>query len=133
MYLDSEKDTGPVWAEKDDPRITTVGRILRRYHLDEIPQLFNVMLGEMSIIGPRPERPEIISQIMNDIPYYYRRYKVKPGITGWAQIKGVYDSSLIDVKNKLKHDFYYIENMSLLLDIKIIFLTLIVLLKGKGH
>ena len=133
MYLDSEKDTGPIWAEKDDPRITTAGRILRRYHLDEIPQLFNVILGEMSIIGPRPERPEIIGQIMKDIPYYSRRYKVKPGITGWAQIKGVYDTSLTDVKNKLKHDFYYIENMSLFLDLKIIFLTLIVVLKGKGH
>ena len=133
MYLDSEKNTGPIWAEKDDPSITFFGRMLRKYHLDEIPQLFNVIWGHMSIIGPRPERPEIIKDLINDIPYYPRRLKVKPGITGWAQIMGVYDSSLKDVENKLKHDFYYIENMSLLLDIKILLMTLVVVLKGKGH
>jgi len=101
--------------------------------LDEIPQLLNVLQGDMSIIGPRPERPKIIEDLMRDIPYYSRRLKVKPGITGWAQIMGVYDSSVADVYIKLKHDFYYIENMSILLDLKIIFMTLRVMLRGGGH
>ena len=133
MYENSEKTTGPIWAGKDDPRITPLGKILRKYHLDEIPQLLNVLWGDMSIIGPRPERPKIIEELMRDIPYYSRRLKVKPGITGWAQIMGVYDSSVADVHNKLKHDFYYIENMSILLDLKIIFITLWVVLRGGGH
>ena len=133
MHANSEKSTGPVWADKDDPRITAVGKGLRKYHLDEIPQLLNVLRGDMCIVGPRPERPQIIDELVQDIPYYSRRLKVRPGITGWAQIRGVYDSSVADVHNKLKHDFYYIENMSLLLDIKIIFLTVWAVFRGKGH
>ena len=133
MHANSEKTTGPVWADKDDPRITAVGKVLRKYHLDEIPQLLNVLRGDMCIVGPRPERPQIIDDLVQDIPYYSRRLKVRPGITGWAQIMGVYDSSVADVHNKLKHDFYYIENMSLLLDIKIIFLTVWAVFRGKGH
>ena len=133
MHANSEKTTGPVWANKNDPRITAVGKVLRKYHLDEIPQLLNVLRGDMCIVGPRPERPQIIDDLVQDIPYYSRRLKVRPGITGWAQIMGVYDSSVADVHNKLKHDFYYIENMSLLLDIKIIFLTVWVVSRGKGH
>lgn len=133
MYVNSEKTTGPIWAGKNDPRITPLGKILRKYHLDEIPQLLNVLSGDMSIIGPRPERPKIIEDLMRDIPYYSRRFKVKPGITGWAQIMGVYDSSVADVHNKLKHDFYYIENMSILLDLKILFMTLWVVIRGGGH
>ena len=133
MHANSEKTTGPVWADKDDPRITAVGKVLRKYHLDEIPQLLNVLRGDMCIVGPRPERPQIIDDLVQDIPYYSRRLKVRPGITGWAQIMGVYDSSVADVHNKLKHDFYYIENMSLLLDIKIIFLTVWAVFRGKGY
>jgi len=133
MFDDSERTTGPIWAEEDDPRITPIGKILRKYHFDEIPQLLNVLWGNMSIIGPRPERPKIIEELVRDIPYYPRRLKVKPGITGWAQIMGVYDRSVDDVHNKLKHDFYYIENMSILLDLKIIFMTLWVVLRGGGH
>mgnify|MGYP006099197343 FL=1 len=133
MYENSEKTTGPIWAGKDDPRITSLGKILRKYHLDEIPQLLNVLRGDMSIIGPRPERPKIIDDLIREIPYYSRRLKVKPGITGWAQIMGVYDSNVADVHTKLKHDFYYIENMSLLLDLKIIFMTLWVVIRGGGH
>ena len=133
MHAHSEKTTGPVWANKNDPRITAVGKVLRKYHLDEIPQLLNVLRGDMCIVGPRPERPQIIDDLVQDIPYYSRRLKVRPGITGWAQIMGVYDSSVADVHNKLKHDFYYIENMSLLLDIKIIFLTVWAVFRGKGH
>ena len=133
MYIGSEDKTGPVWSKKQDPRITFIGRVLRKYHLDEIPQLLNVLYGHMSIIGPRPERPEIIEEIIREIPYYTRRLKVKPGLTGWAQIKGGYDETIDDVKNKLKLDFYYIENISILLDIKIILKTLFIVLKGRGQ
>ena len=133
MYDNSEDNTGPIWSDKKDNRITGPGKILRKYHLDEIPQLFNVLYGTMSIIGPRPERPEIIENLMTNIPYYSRRFKVKPGLTGWAQIMGVYDVSVADVHNKLKHDFYYIENMSIFLDMKILILTLFAVLRGKGR
>ena len=133
MYINSEDNTGPIWSNKEDSRITGPGKILRKYHMDEIPQLLNVLYGTMSIIGPRPERPEIIENLMKEIPYYSRRFKVKPGLSGWAQIMGVYDVSVADVHNKLKHDFYYIENMSILLDIKILILTIFVVLGGKGR
>jgi len=133
MYINSEENTGPIWADKEDSRITGPGKILRKYHLDEIPQLLNVLHGKMSIVGPRPERPKIIEALIKELPYYSRRNKVKPGLTGWAQIMGTYDTSVADVHNKLKHDFYYIENMSIFLDIKIIFLTLIAVLRGKGQ
>ena len=133
MYSNSEDETGPVWAQKGDHRITGPGQLLRKYHLDEIPQLLNVLYGHMSIIGPRPERPEIIKKLIKEIPYYSRRYKIKPGLTGWAQIMGVYDSSVADVRTKLKQDFYYIENISILLDLKIILITIFIILKGKGR
>ena len=133
MYIGSEDSTGPVWSTKEDPRTTTIGKFLRKYHLDEIPQLLNVLYGHMSIIGPRPERPEIIKRLIEEVPYYSHRLKVKPGLTGWAQIMGIYDSSIADVKSKLKLDFYYIENMSLLLDLKIIIITFIIVFKGRGR
>ena len=133
MFSNSEDETGPVWAEKGDSRITGIGKILRKYHLDEIPQLLNVLYGHMSIAGPRPERPEIIDSLLMEFPYYARRFKMKPGLTGWAQIMGAYDCSVADVRAKLKHDFYYIENMSILLDMKIIFATFFIIIKGKGQ
>jgi len=133
MYIDSEKYSGPIWADQADSRITHVGRVLRKYHLDEIPQLYNVLKGQMSIVGPRPERPQIIEILKEKIPYYTRRLKIKPGITGWAQIKGSYDNGLQDVYVKLKHDFYYVENISIFLDIKILFITVWIILKGKGQ
>jgi lipopolysaccharide/colanic/teichoic acid biosynthesis glycosyltransferase len=102
-------------------------------YIDEIPQAINVLKNEMSIVGPRPERPFFVNKLKNEIPYYYKRLSVKPGITGWAQIKHKYDSSLEDVKAKLQYDFYYIENMSLKLDFKIIINTIIVVLLMKGH
>ncbi len=133
MYIDSEKDTGPVWAKKNDSRITFIGNILRRTRLDEFPQLFDVFIGNMSIVGPRPEREFFIEQLKHKFPYYVRRLKVRPGITGWAQIMGSYDTDLDNVEHKLKLDFYYIENISIWLDVKIMIITIWVILSGKGQ
>ena len=133
MHYDAEKDSGPVWAADEDPRITRTGAWLRRFRLDEIPQLINVIKGEMSIVGPRPERPFFIDKLMQEFPFYYRRHKVRPGITGWSQIKQPYDMDIDDVRKKLKYDFYYIENLSFSLDIKILASTFWVMLSGKGR
>ena len=133
MKYDAEKETGPVWATDADPRITRVGTWLRRFRLDEIPQLLNVIKGEMSIIGPRPERPYFMEKLMQEFPFYYRRHKIRPGITGWAQIKQPYDRDINDVRKKLKYDFYYIENLSFSLDMKILASTAWVMLSGKGR
>ncbi|MBX7045683.1 MAG: sugar transferase [Ignavibacteria bacterium] len=131
--VQNAEEYGPEWAGEDDPRITGIGKILRKMYIDEIPQVINVLKNEMSIVGPRPERPYFVTKLKNEIPYYYKRLSVKPGITGWAQIKHKYDSSLEDVKEKLQYDFYYIENMSLKLDFKIMINTIIVVLLMKGH
>jgi exopolysaccharide biosynthesis polyprenyl glycosylphosphotransferase len=133
MIADAEKYSGPVWAGKDDPRITKLGNILRKVRVDEIPQLINVLDGDMSLVGPRPERPFFVEQFSREIPLYSRRLKVRPGITGWAQVKHKYDESIEDVKKKVEYDLYYIENMSLRLDIKILLNTISVVLLGKGH
>ena len=133
MYHDAEKHTGPVWSQKDDPRVTRVGRMIRKLRIDEIPQMFNVLKGEMSLVGPRPERPYFVEQLSQQIPYYKRRLKVRPGITGWAQVKHKYDENIEDVKVKLRYDLFYIENMSLRMDIKILARTILVVLFGKGH
>ena len=133
MFLDAEKHTGPVWSRKDDPRVTRVGRILRKLRLDEIPQFYNVLKGEMSLVGPRPERPYFVDMLAQQLPYYRRRLKVRPGITGWAQVKHKYDESIEDVKVKLRYDLFYIENMSFRMDIKILARTILVVLFGKGH
>ncbi|MCX7797885.1 MAG: sugar transferase [Melioribacter sp.] len=133
MIKDAEKHTGPVWSTKDDPRVTKVGKILRKIRLDEVPQAINILKGDMSFVGPRPERPYFVEKLSKEIPLYKRRLKVRPGLTGWAQVKHKYDESLEDVKIKLKYDLYYIENMSLRLDFKIIFRTIFVVLFGKGH
>lgn len=133
MKKDAEKLSGPKWAEKNDPRVTRVGRIIRRVHIDEVPQFINVLVGDMSLVGPRPERLFFVDKIERQIPLYRRRLKVRPGITGWAQIKYRYDQSIEDVKSKLKYDLFYIENMSWRLDLKILFNTLYVMLRGKGH
>jgi exopolysaccharide biosynthesis polyprenyl glycosylphosphotransferase len=133
MYEDAEKHTGPVWSSKDDPRVTKVGKIIRRVRIDELPQMINVLKGEMSIVGPRPERPFFVEKLSQEIPYYKRRLKVRPGITGWAQVKHKYDESVEDVKIKLRYDLFYIENMSLRMDFKIIMRTIFVVLFGQGH
>lgn len=132
MVEDSEA-SGPEWSGENDPRITKSGRITRKLHIDEVPQMINVIKNEMSLVGPRPERPFFVEQLKKEIPYYYKRLSVKPGITGWAQIKHKYDSSLEDVKTKIQYDFYYIENMSLKLDFKILINTIIVSLLMKGR
>ena len=133
MKKDAEKNTGPVWSQKGDPRITRVGRFIRKVRIDEIPQMINVLNGEMSIVGPRPERPFFVEKLSEEIPYYKRRLKVRPGITGWAQVKHKYDETIEDVKIKLRYDLFYIENMSLRMDFKILFRTVFVVLLGKGH
>ena len=132
MRGDAEKQ-GPQWAHKQDPRITRVGYWLRRLHLDEFPQLWNVLLGHMSLVGPRPERPVFVEQLAKEIPLYLRRLKVRPGITGWAQVKHKYDESIDDVKKKVQYDLFYIENMSLRMDFKIILSTMYHVLLGRGH
>jgi exopolysaccharide biosynthesis polyprenyl glycosylphosphotransferase len=133
MYENAEALTGPTWAMKNDPRVTRVGKILRKLHLDEIPQFVNVLKGDMSLIGPRPERPVFVEKLSKEIPLYRRRLKVKPGITGWAQVKYKYDESIEDVKKKLQYDLFYIENMSLRMDLKIIAYTILHILSGKGQ
>ena len=133
MKDEAENTTGPVWAIEEDPRITKFGKILRKYRIDEIPQFINVLFGDMSVVGPRPERPFFVKKLIKEFPFYYRRHKIRPGITGWAQIKQSYDSSLSDVKEKLKYDFFYIENMSLSLDLQIMIRTFIVMISAKGH
>jgi exopolysaccharide biosynthesis polyprenyl glycosylphosphotransferase len=132
MYQDAEKRSGPAWATENDPRITPVGRFIRTTRLDEIPQFYNVLKGEMSLVGPRPERPYFVEQLKTEIPWYVRRIKMKPGITGWAQVKHKYDASIEDVKQKVMYDLYYFENMSIVLDIKIILQTFWVVFTGKG-
>ena len=133
MQVDAEAKTGPVWASKDDTRYTSVGRWLRKTRLDEIPQLWNVLRGDMSLVGPRPERPYFVEKLIGKVPLYNRRHRVKPGITGWAQVMWHYDSSLEDVQQKVKFDLYYIENMSLRMDLKILFRTLRAVVSGGGH
>ncbi len=133
MYEDAEKHTGPVWASKTDNRITRVGKLIRKLRLDEFPQLLNVIKGDMSLVGPRPERLYFIEQLSKEIPTYTRRLKVRPGITGWAQIKHKYDENIEDVKKKVQYDLFYIENMSLRMDLKILLNTIFVIFSGKGH
>jgi exopolysaccharide biosynthesis polyprenyl glycosylphosphotransferase len=132
MVPNAEAVTGPVWAGEKDPRITSIGRILRKTRLDEVPQFINVLKGEMSLVGPRPERAFFIEKLKEEIPIYVRRLKMKPGITGWAQVKHHYDTSVEDVKQKILYDMYYFENMSLRLDLKILYLSVGVVLTGKG-
>lgn len=126
------ESNGVVWAQKNDPRVTRVGRIIRLLRIDEIPQLVNVLRGEMSIIGPRPERPEFVIELEKHIPYYFIRHSVRPGITGWAQINYPYGASVQDALNKLEYDLYYIKNMSPILETKIVLKTIGVMFFGQG-
>ena len=132
MFIDAEKK-GPQWASKDDPRITGLGHFLRKTRLDELPQIYNVILGQMSFIGPRPERPEFVNELEKQIPYYDLRHLVKPGITGWAQVMYDYGASVEDAKEKLQYDLFYIKNQSLLLDSIILLKTLRIVLNARGR
>jgi lipopolysaccharide/colanic/teichoic acid biosynthesis glycosyltransferase len=132
MRTDAEANGQAVWATKHDARVTPVGRVLRKTRLDEIPQLINVLRGEMNIVGPRPERPSIVVRLRDDIPEYPQRHRVKPGITGWAQINHSYDSCLEDVRTKVRFDLDYIERQSVLFDLRIMVMTLPVMLFRKG-
>jgi len=132
MRVDAEKDGRPQWAQKNDTRVTWVGSFLRKARVDELPQIINVLRGDMSFVGPRPERPMFVEQLSDKIPYYAERHRVKPGITGWAQICYPYGASQRDALEKLQYDLYYVKNYSLFLDLMILFQTAEVILWGKG-
>jgi len=131
MRVDAEANGQAVWAQQNDPRTTSIGRFLRRTRLDELPQLWNVIRGDMNIVGPRPERPTIFAQLREDIPLYAQRQRVKPGITGLAQISQAYDSCLDDVKNKVRYDLEYIQRQSILHDLRIMTMTLPVMIRRQ--
>jgi lipopolysaccharide/colanic/teichoic acid biosynthesis glycosyltransferase len=132
MLADAEKESGAVWAEASDRRVTAVGRFLRRSRLDELPQLWNVLCGHMSVVGPRPERPEFVAGLKQQIPYYGQRHVVRPGLTGWAQVQYTYGASVEDALMKLQYDLYYIKNRSLAFDLFIIVKTVKTVLMRKG-
>jgi exopolysaccharide biosynthesis polyprenyl glycosylphosphotransferase len=131
MRVDAEKD-GPVWAQTSDDRTTRVGRVIRKMRVDEIPQFWNILKGEMNFVGPRPERPHFVKQLAEEIPFYEQRHLIPPGLTGWAQIKYPYGASIEDARQKLQYDLYYIKNQSLILDAMILFETVKTILFGRG-
>lgn len=132
MRIDAERDGKPRWAGSNDDRVTRIGRVLRRLRIDELPQLYNVLRGDMSLVGPRPERPYFVDQLTREIPYYAARHSVKPGITGWAQVRYRYGESVEDAVQKLQYDLYYVKNHTLFLDSVILFETVGVVLTGEG-
>jgi lipopolysaccharide/colanic/teichoic acid biosynthesis glycosyltransferase len=131
MRTDAEA-SGPVWASKTDTRTTRVGRIIRKIRVDEVPQFWNILRGEMNFVGPRPERPHFVSQLAREIPYYQQRHLIAPGLTGWAQIKYPYGASIEDARQKLQYDLFYVKNQSLILDAIIMFETVKIILFGRG-
>jgi exopolysaccharide biosynthesis polyprenyl glycosylphosphotransferase len=132
MFVDAEARTGAVWASKNDPRITGIGKYLRKFRIDELPQFWNVLRGDMSFVGPRPERPEFVQALSEKIPFYRQRHCVKPGLTGWAQINHKYGDTIEDTITKLEYDLYYIKHISVSLDMYIILNTLKTVLLGRG-
>jgi exopolysaccharide biosynthesis polyprenyl glycosylphosphotransferase len=132
MSVDAETKTGPVWAGENDPRITRVGRIIRTLRFDELPQFINVLKGEMSFVGPRPERPHFVEKLKQDIPFYDLRHSVRPGITGWAQVSLHYGATVEESQEKLEYDLFYIKNNSLSFDLLIMFSTFKIMLFGRG-
>ena len=132
MRVDAEAGTGAQWAQKDDQRVTRIGRHLRKYRLDELPQFINVIRGQMSFVGPRPERPVFVDQLRKAVPYYDERHSVRPGLTGWAQVEYYYGASVEDSYRKLEYDLFYLKNMSLFFDCLIILKTIRIFFTGKG-
>jgi exopolysaccharide biosynthesis polyprenyl glycosylphosphotransferase len=132
MREDAEAGTGAVWARQNDNRVTPVGRFLRRTRLDELPQLWNVLIGDMSLVGPRPERPEFVQQLTEQIPFYRQRHSIRPGLTGWAQVRYAYGASVEDSLEKLQYDLFYIKNLSIPLDLFIVFSTIKTVLFRRG-
>jgi lipopolysaccharide/colanic/teichoic acid biosynthesis glycosyltransferase len=132
MRTDAEGDGTPRWAASNDDRVTRVGRVIRRYRIDELPQLFNVLKGDMSLVGPRPERPYFVDQLAREIPFYAARHSIKPGLTGWAQVRYHYGATLDDAAEKLQFDLYYVKNHTLFLDLVILFETVVVVFTGEG-
>jgi sugar transferase (PEP-CTERM system associated) len=132
MRTDAEKDGKPQWAKANDNRITRVGQFIRRVRIDELPQLFNVLRGDMSLVGPRPERPFFVDQLTQEIPFYALRHSVKPGVTGWAQVRYPYGATVEDSQEKLQYDLYYVKNHTLFLDLVVLMETVGVVLTGKG-
>jgi exopolysaccharide biosynthesis polyprenyl glycosylphosphotransferase len=133
MQRDAEAHTGPVWAsKKGDLRVTAIGQWLRRTRLDELPQLWNILVGEMSLVGPRPERPEFVTNLTRQIPYYGQRHIVRPGLTGWAQVRYTYGASTEDALQKLQYDLYYIKNLSIVFDLYILFETIKTVVLRRG-
>jgi exopolysaccharide biosynthesis polyprenyl glycosylphosphotransferase len=132
MTHDAERDGKAEWASDRDPRVTRVGRIIRRMRIDELPQLLNVLKGEMSFVGPRPERPEFVAMLVEQIPFYAVRHSVKPGLTGWAQVRYAYGASVEQSIRKLEYDLYYVKNHTLFLDLMILLETVRVVLLGEG-
>jgi sugar transferase (PEP-CTERM system associated) len=132
MAQNAEKDGTPQWAQAGDARVTAVGRVIRKLRIDELPQIINVFKGDMSFVGPRPERPFFVNQLIEQVPYYASRHSIKPGITGWAQVRYPYGASLEDAIEKLQYDLYYVKNHTFFLDLLILFQTALVVLFGKG-
>ncbi|MDP6435924.1 MAG: TIGR03013 family PEP-CTERM/XrtA system glycosyltransferase [Gammaproteobacteria bacterium] len=132
MHVDAEVDGAARWASSDDPRVTFIGNIIRRFRIDELPQIINILRGDMSFVGPRPERPEFVEMLIEQIPYYNERHSVKPGLAGWAQLAYPYGASIDDARNKLQYDLYYIKNHSVILDLFILLQTLDVVIWGRG-
>jgi lipopolysaccharide/colanic/teichoic acid biosynthesis glycosyltransferase len=130
MMVSAEREEGAVWSPVDDPRVTPVGRVLRKFRLDEIPQLWNILKGEMSLVGPRPERPELVEKLEKVIPYFRERENIPPGLTGWAQIRYPYGATIEDSRAKLEFDLYYVQNFSITLDLRIILRTIRIVLFG---
>jgi lipopolysaccharide/colanic/teichoic acid biosynthesis glycosyltransferase len=128
MIMNAEQTTGPVWATDDDPRVTRVGRLLRRLRLDELPQVVNILKGEMSLVGPRPERPELVDEFSRDVPHFATRHLVRPGFAGLAQVRGRYSTT---PRNKLRYDHLYIRTLNPLLDVKLMVLAVLVVLRGS--
>jgi lipopolysaccharide/colanic/teichoic acid biosynthesis glycosyltransferase len=133
MRADAERDGSPRWAAAGDPRVTRVGRVIRKLRIDELPQILNVLCGDMSLIGPRPERPFFVDQLVQAIPYYAERHLVRPGITGWAQVNYPYGDSIDDARCKLSFDIYYVKNRSIILDLRILLKTVRIIFGLEGR